>query len=163
MKIKNFTIIIFLSFCSCNFREINYTNEELNQLKSQVLLEHNYSSFNDLYLYYENNVDVNECDILPYLIPFLNKKNNDAYFYSTFVVCYIKSKFKNNFNVSYLDSLDYDEKVFLVSLINNGVKLDDFSSVNLIAEMYDKGIYYKKNEFKADSLRIAHNHKVREK
>jgi hypothetical protein len=145
---KVFILLLFLNY-SCNLREIKYNDEEIYDLKYNILNHNDSISYEDYSLYLSQNKFLGKVDLLPYSLK-ICKKYPNAYY--NFFQSFLKIKFNGKFQSSDIINLEKPEQELLIFYLNEGAKKSGYYCRLTLEEYYRKGIYYKKDLKKADSI-----------
>ncbi len=152
MKIKCYFIpISFFVLVSCNLRDPNYSDDEINSIKLNIIKKKDTISYNDYMVYMGHNGldDLLDCEIMPYA---LKMKDSYPYAYYDVFVCFLKLNNDGKFNEDDILKLSKPEQDLLIYYLQEGAKKEDFNCLTTLASFYEEGIYYEKNLKKADSL-----------
>jgi len=153
MKIKCYLIpISFFVLTSCNLREINYSDEELNSIKLDIMKNKEIISYSDYTEYMSNNSDFDSIlrsDLLPYS---LKMKEVDPIAYFDFFQEFLRINNNGKYNARDILKLSEPEQNLLIYYLEEGAKKEQEYCVAVLAKFYEEGIYYEKNVKKSDSL-----------
>ena len=144
--------ISFFVLTSCNLREINYSAEELNSIKLDIMKNKDLMSYSDYNMYLWNSSDsdsILRSDLLPYS---LKMKEVDPIGYYDFFHQFLRITNGGKFNSNDILKLAKQEQDLLIYYLEEGAKKEEFYCINVLAKFYEEGIYFEKNLKKADSL-----------
>jgi hypothetical protein len=91
--------------------------------------------------------------MLPYSLKMMDVKNSDSEF--DFFQLFLRAKFKGKYNPNDLTKLAKPEQDLLIYYLEQGSTKESSYCMSVLIDYYRKGIYYKKDEKKADSLYLA--------
>lgn len=153
MKIKYYlTPISFFVLTSCNLREINYSEDELNAIKLGIMKSKDTFSYSDYGMYLSNNRDIDTIlisELLPYSLKIKEVYPNAYYdIFSDF----LRINNDGKFNPNDILKLAKPEQNLLIYYLEEGAKKKQEYCVDVLAKFYEEGIYYEKNLKKSDSL-----------
>lgn len=152
-KTKLFLIISILLLVSCNLREINHSEKEITIIKHKILENCNEESYNEYSTYIGKNDSIIYIEVLPYALKMMEVKGSDSQF--DFFVNFLRIRFNGRYNPNNLSKLAKPEQDLLIYYLEEGSKDSSDSCKGIISDYYRKGIYYKKDVKKADSIYMA--------
>lgn len=139
---------------SCNLREVKYTDEEIAIMKHNIIENCDEEAYSNYYTYVGKKDSLLYIEMLPYSLSVMDVKNSDSEY--SFFEHFLRAKFKGKYNPNDLIKLAKPEQDLLVYYLERGAKKEDSSyCMGVLIDYYRKGIYYKKNIKKADSLYLA--------
>ena len=147
--------ICFFALTSCNLREVNYSDDEINSVKLNIIKDKDTMSYDDYMVYMgHNGLDpLLRCEMIPYAL-----KMKDSYpeAYYIFFIEFLKLNNNGKFNAHDILKLSKPEQNLLIYYLKEGAKKENFNCLDALASFYEEGIYYEKNLKKADSLRSVY-------
>jgi signal peptidase I len=152
MKYLIITGLIFF-FVSCNLREVNYSDEEIFEMKHKIILNGDEQAFSDYYTYVGKKDSLLYIEILPYSLSII--ENDNSLSQIVFFENFLKVKFRGKYNPDDLSKLAKPEQDLLIYYLEKGSKNGSEWCVDILSNYYRKGIYYKKDVKKADSIYMA--------
>lgn len=141
--------LLIILTSSCNLREIKYSDDELENLKHKILLNKDIISYSDYSLYLDHKDTLCNVELLPYHLKMMEVDSANSYF--CFFNTFLRVKF-NRENPKDIIKLAKPEQDLLIYYLNKGSDNGSYECKSIIIDLYQKGIYYKKNKSKADSL-----------
>nr|WP_298657504.1 hypothetical protein [uncultured Flavobacterium sp.] len=150
MRKNSLGILLLVVLSSCNLRDVNYSDSEIVEMKHKIVEKSNEDSFTEYSSFLGKKDSLLYLDALAYSLSVMDNKNSKANF--DFFEIFLRAKFKGIYNPNNILKLAKPEQDLLIYYLNQGhIKNDSYCSYVLI-DYYDKGIYFKKNKVKADSL-----------
>jgi hypothetical protein len=149
-KTKIFLIFSLLLSISCNLRETNFSDNEILVMKHNVMKNCDVKSYGEYYTYLGKKDSLLYMEVLPYALKMMEVKNSGSQY--DFFVNFLKIRFKGKFKPDDLNKLVVQEQNLLIYYLEGGTKDGSSYCANVISDYYRKGIYYKKDVKKADSI-----------
>jgi hypothetical protein len=146
-------ISLLVLLISCNLREVRYSDEEIAIMKHNIVENSDEESYSDYYTYVGKKDSLLYIEMLPYSLKMMDVKNYDSEF--DFFQLFLRAKFKGKYNPNDLTKLAKPEQDLLIYYLEQGSTKESSYCMSVLIDYYRKGIYYKKDVKKADSLYLA--------
>jgi hypothetical protein len=150
---KMFLVSLVFVLVSCNLRDVNYSDEEILKMKHDIIDKNNIDSYSKLFTFIGNNDSLLYVEMLPYSLKMMEVKKSDSQF--DFFQYFLRLRFNGKYNPDDLNKLVKPEQDLLIYYLEQGSKESSNYCTGIISGYYRKGIYYKKDIKKADSIYMA--------
>lgn len=151
---KTYYVILLILVVSCDLRNPNYSDEEIISMKHDIIENGYDESYYEIYSNIGRKDSLLNIEMLPYSLKMMDVKNLESE--HSFFEFFLRAKFKGKYNPNDLIKLAKPEQDLLIYYLEQGARKEDRSHcLDILIDYHRNGIYFKKNEKKADSLYLV--------